>query len=163
MIEILSSAYFKYLVVLLLTTFFVIFIKSVSRNDRHNTFFKKEDFAFGLEMGITAILLLLGNSVTIAQQTISDPNSMSIVNEKLSIVGWIALMLTFGLWGVSTIVRRLGWQSDTELKIFWGIIFPDVFGLIVLISDFQYYRKLKSDSFVYQFHSSHRESSIGLI
>ena len=133
MIEVLSSTYFKYLVVPLLTTFFVIFIKSVSRNDRHNTFLKKEDFAFGLEMGVTAILLLLGNSVSMAQQTVLDPNTVSIVNEKLLLVGWIALVLIFGLWGVSTIVRRLGWQNETELKMFWGIIFPDIYGLIVLI------------------------------
>jgi len=134
MIEVLSSTYFKYLVVPLLATIFVIFIKSVSRNDRqHNTFLKKEDFAFGLEMGVTAILLLLGNSVTMAQQTISDPSIVSVVNEKLLFVGWIALALSFGLWGVSTIVRRLGWQGETELKIFWGIIFPDIFGLVVLI------------------------------
>jgi len=149
MIEVLSNTYFKYLVVPLVTTFFVIFVKIVSRNDRHNKkFLKKEDFAFGLEMGVTAILLLLGNSVTIAQQTISAPETVSIVNEKLLLVSWIAPVLILGLWGISTMVRRLGWQNDTEqngteqndtkkndpeLKMFWGIIFPDIFGLIILI------------------------------
>lgn len=132
MIEILSSTYFKYLVVPLLTTFLVIFIKSVSRNDRHK-FLKKEDFAFGLEMGITAILLLLGNSVTIAQQTITDPTTLTKANEKLLMVGWAAPVLIFGLWGISTIVRRLGWETDTELKVFWGIVFPNFFGLLILI------------------------------
>ena len=132
MIEILSSTYFKYLVVPLLTTFLVIFIKSVSRNDRYK-FLKKEDFAFGLEMGITAILLLLGNSVTVAQQTITDPTTLTKANEKLLAVGWVAPVLIFGLWGISTIVRRLGWENDTELKVFWGIVFPNFFGLIILI------------------------------
>ena len=110
MIEILSSTYFKYLIVPLLTTFLVIFIKSVSRNDRYK-FFKKEDFAFGLEMGVTAILLLMGNSVTIAQQSISNPLLAVPVNEKLLTIGWITPVLIFGLWGLSTIVRRLGWES----------------------------------------------------
>ena len=132
MIEILSSTYFKFLIVPLLTTFLVIFIKSVSRNDRH-TFLKKEDFAFGLEMGVTAILLLLGNSVSIAQQTMKNEDLMITANEKLLSIGWIAPILIFGLWGISTIVRRLGWETDTELKVFWGIIFPNIFGLVILI------------------------------
>jgi uncharacterized membrane protein YgcG len=110
----------------------VVFIKSVSRNDKH-TFFRKEDFAFGLEMGITAILLLLGNSVTIAQQTITEPTQSTTANEKLLTIGWITPMLIFGLWGISTIVRRFGWKSETELKMFWGIVMPNLFGLIILI------------------------------
>lgn len=132
MIKILSSTYFKFLIVPLLTTFLVIFIKSVSRNDKHK-FLKREDFAFGLEMGVTAILLLLGNSVTVAQQTLTNPDLAVKVSEKLLSSGWITPILIFGLWGISTIVRRIGWRSDTELKIFWGIIFPDLFGLVILI------------------------------
>lgn len=132
MIKILSSTYFKFLIVPLLTTFLVIFIKSVSRNDKHK-FLKREDFAFGLEMGVTAILLLLGNSVTVAQQTLTNPDLAVKVSEKLLSIGWITPILIFGLWGISTIVRRIGWRSDTELKIFWGIIFPDLFGLVILI------------------------------
>lgn len=132
MIKILSNTYFKYLVVPLLTTFLVIFIKSVSRNDRHK-FIKNEDFAFGLQMAVTAVLLMLGNSVTIAQGCIGDPKLTLEANNKLLLTGWIAPVLVFGLWGVSTIVRRLGWENETELNIFWGIIFPDIFGLILLI------------------------------
>ncbi len=62
MIELLSNTYFKYLVIPLVTTFLVIFVKSASRNDKQ-AFLEKEDFAFGLEMGVTALLLLLANCI----------------------------------------------------------------------------------------------------
>jgi hypothetical protein len=132
MLEILSSTYFKYLAVPLITTFLVIFIKIVSRNDRF-TLFKKEDFAFGLNMGVTAVLILLGNCVNVAQKGLTDNNITQLANETLLKSSWIILILVFGLWGMSTIVRRLGWKYDDELKIFWGIVVPDIFGLIVLI------------------------------
>jgi len=132
MIEILSNTYFKYLVIPLVTTFLVIFVKSASRNDKQ-AFLEKEDFAFGLEMGVTALLLLLANSVNIAQKVVSDENIKIIATEKLLSMAWVAPILIFGLWGMSTIVRKLGWENEKELKKFWGIILPDIFGLLILI------------------------------
>ena len=132
MIEILSNTYFKYLVIPLVTTFLVIFVKSASKNDKQS-FLEKEDFAFGLEMGITALLLLLANSVNIAQQVIIDESYTIVATEKLLSLAWIAPVLIFGLWGMSTIVRKLGWKNEKELKDFWGIILPNIFGLIILI------------------------------
>lgn len=132
MIELLTSTYFKYLIIPLVTTFLVIFVKSASRSDKQS-FLEKEDFSFGLEMGITALLLLLVNSVNIAQQVVLDNSLTVIATEKLLSLSWVTLFLIFGLWGMSTIVRKLGWENDKELKIFWGIVLPDVFGLLILI------------------------------
>ena len=132
MINLLSSNYFKFLIVPLVTTFLVIFIKSVSRKDGQRLF-KNEDFAFGLEMAVTAILLLLANSSTIAQRSVVDENLAAMVNEKLLTIGWVTPLLIFGLWGVSTIIRTMGWKTDTELELKWGILFPNAFGLLVLI------------------------------
>ena len=132
MIEILSNTYFKYLVIPLVTTFLVIFVKSASRNDKQ-AFLEKEDFAFGLEMGVTALLLLLANSVNIAQKVVSDESIKIIATERLLSMAWVAPILIFGLWGMSTIVRKLGWENEKELKKFWGIILPDIFGLLILI------------------------------
>ena len=132
MIEILSNTYFKYLVIPLVTTFLVIFVKSASRNDKQ-AFLEKEDFAFGLEMGVTALLLLLANSVNIAQKVVSDENIKILATERLLSMAWVAPILIFGLWGMSTIVRKLGWENEKELKKFWGIILPDIFGLLILI------------------------------
>ncbi len=132
MIELLSNTYFKYLVIPLVTTFLVIFVKSASRNDKQ-AFLEKEDFAFGLEMGVTALLLLLANSVNIAQKVVTDDSIKIIATEKLLSMAWVAPILIFGLWGMSTIVRKLGWENEKELKIFFGIILPDIFGLLILI------------------------------
>lgn len=132
MIKLLSSTYFKYLIIPLVTTFLVIFVKGASRNDKQS-FLEKGDFSFGLEMGITALLLLLMNSVNIAQQIALNPSITAVATEKLLSLSWVTLFLMFGLWGMSTIVRKLGWENNKELKIFWGIILPDVFGLSILI------------------------------
>jgi len=132
MIEILSNTYFKYLVIPLVTTFLVIFVKSASRNDKQ-AFLEKEDFAFGLEMGVTALLLLLANSVNIAQKVVSDESIKILATEKLLSMAWVAPILIFGLWGMSTIVRKLGWENEKELKMFWGVVLPDIFGLLILI------------------------------
>ena len=32
-----------------------------------------------------------------------------------------------------TLVRKLGWEGDDKLKIFWGIIVPGLFGLLTLL------------------------------
>ncbi len=132
MIELLTSTYFKYLIIPLVTTFLVIFVKSASRSDKQS-FLEKEDFSFGLEMGITAVLLLFMNSVNIAQQVVLGNSLTVIATEKILTLFLVTIFLVFGLWGMSTIVRKLGWENDKELKIFWGIVLPDVFGLLILI------------------------------
>ncbi len=132
MIELLSNTYFKYLVIPLVTTFLVIFVKSASRNDKQ-AFLEREDFAFGLEMGVTALLLLLANSVNIAQKVVSDDSIKIMATERLLSMAWVAPVLIFGLWGMSTIIRKLGWENEKELKKFWGVILPDIFGLLILI------------------------------
>lgn len=132
MIKLLTSTYFKYLIIPLVTTFLVIFVKSASRRDKQ-PFLEKEDFSFGLEMGITAVLLLFMNSVNIAQQVVLDNSLTVVATEKILTLFLVTIFLMFGLWGMSTIVRKLGWENDKELKIFWGIVLPDVFGLLILI------------------------------
>jgi len=34
---------------------------------------------------------------------------------------------------MSTIIRKIGWQNESELNNFWGIIFPDFLGIMILI------------------------------
>ena len=132
MIRLLTTTYFKYLIIPLVATFLVIFVKSASRSDKQS-FLEKEDFSFGLEMGITAVLLLFMNSVNIAQQVVLGNSLTVIATEKILTLFLVTIFLVFGLWGMSTIVRKLGWENDKELKIFWGIVLPDVFGLLILI------------------------------
>jgi hypothetical protein len=53
--------------------------------------------------------------------------------EKTAMIPWILFIYMIGIWGVSTTVRKLGWEGDGKLKVFWGIVVPDAFGLICLI------------------------------
>ncbi|ENG6063500.1 MULTISPECIES: hypothetical protein [Vibrio] len=129
--NLLGSPYFLQFGVPLVTVGLSIFIKYVTRNDRHSGF-KKEDVAVGLDLAVTALLIFITGS---SQLTASLPptNPPVDVVEKLASVPWILMAFIIGIWSVSTIVRKRGWESDDKLKIFWGIVVPDVFGLAVLL------------------------------
>lgn len=107
-----------------------IFLKFVSRRDGHKPI-KKEDFAVGMDLAITAALLFITASSTVAQSLSSNPTDAKLI-EKSQSVPWIIAAFLLGIWCISTLVRKLGWESDDKLKIFWGIIFPGIFGLSVL-------------------------------
>jgi hypothetical protein len=123
-VSLLGSPYFLQFGVPLITVGLSIFIKYVTRNDKHSGF-KKEDAAVGLDLAVTAVLIFITSSTQLA----SNPSN----SEKLGSVPWILMAFTIGIWGVSTLVRKLGWEKDDKLKIFWGIIVPDAFGLMILL------------------------------
>ena len=129
--NLLGSPYFLQFGVPLVTVGLSIFIKYVTRNDQHSGF-KKEDVAVGLDLAVTALLIFITGS---SQLTVSLPptNPPPDVVEKLASVPWILMAFIIGIWSVSTVVRKLGWESDDKLKIFWGIVVPDIFGLVVLL------------------------------
>lgn len=115
----------------LLTVALSIFVKYVSRNDLH-TGFRKEDLAVGLDMAVTALLIFITGSAQIASKLpIIDPPKETV--DQLASVPWILMAFLIGMWGVSTVVRKLGWEKDDKLKIFWGIVVPGLFGLLTLL------------------------------
>jgi hypothetical protein len=132
--SILAHPWFLHFAVPLLTVLLGIYLKFVTRND-HHTPFKKEDLAFGLDVAITALILFITGSVNIAisAQSANDPAIRLQLEGKLMAVPWLILGFILGIWGVSTLVRKTGWKDDSELKLFWGIIAPDCFGVAVLI------------------------------
>jgi hypothetical protein len=133
MIAILSNSYFQLFVIPLLTTLLTVFVKIVSRNDRYYTLVK-EDFSIGLELAVTSILLLATDSLKYISKFTDLLNKNSIThNDKLLVVPWILLMLFIGAWGMSTLVRKFGWKSASEMTWGWGIIIPNLFGLLSLI------------------------------
>lgn len=115
----------------LLTVVLSVFVKYVSRNDLH-TGFRKEDLAVGLDMAVTALLIFITGSAQIA-------NNLPILNPpkdivtQLASVPWILMAFLIGMWGISTIVRKLGWEGDDKLKILWGIVVPGLFGFFTLL------------------------------
>jgi len=130
-VNLLGTPYFLQFGVPLITVGLSIFIKYVTRNDRHSGF-KKEDTAVGLDLAVTALLIFITGSAKLAGD-LPPSNPPADIVEKLAAVPWILMAFIVGIWGVSTLVRKLGWESDDKLKVFWGIIVPDAFGLSVLL------------------------------
>ena len=128
-----ASSLFLNFLVPLITVFLSVFLKIVTRNDKFQAF-RKEDFAVGLDIAATALILFITESANLAHQLVSQsaPTIISI-SEKLASVPWILSAFILGIWGVSTLVRWMGWQGKEKLKVFWGIVAPDLFGLLSLI------------------------------
>ncbi len=126
-----AHPYFLQLCVPLIAVAVSIFLRYVTRNDVHKDF-KKEDLAVGLDLSVTALLIFIAASSKLAQDLVKSPNEASLLT-KAGGVPWILAAFILGIWGVSTLVRKLGWVDDDKLHVFWGIIVPDIFGLSVLL------------------------------
>lgn len=140
---IITSDWFQIIGVTVISTSLGIFVKYVSRNDTHNKSFKKEDLAIGLEMMITALILLITNFVNefnkLGNPSIEETIKKSVRENEL-LVPWIILIFIIGLWGTSTVIRKIGWENEDELKIWWGIVFPNIIGIASLIYVFTWIR-----------------------
>jgi hypothetical protein len=108
-----------------------LFLKFVTRKDDHRAFLK-EDLAVGLNLAVTALLIFLTNGAQIAKQILKTPNDSKLI-EKTAMIPWILFVYLLGIWAISTTIRKLGWESDGKLKVFWGIVVPDAYGLVCLI------------------------------
>ena len=131
MIKVLGSPYFLHFIVPLITVIVSIFIKYVTRNDAHKAF-KKEDLAVGLDVAATALVIyitdVVGAAVILTKSAVTSiPSDHKIIDAP-----WVIPFILLGVWGVSTVVRKNGWVADGELSKFWGIVFPNIFGLLVL-------------------------------
>jgi len=131
--SIFQSIYFLYFVIPLVAVVLSVFLKMVSRNDRY-VFFKKEDLAIGLELSLASLIIYLTYCTTIASNIAknSNPQVSDTMKGKLMEAPWIILAMVVGMWGVSTIIRKVGWKSENEMSWFWGVILPFVYGVICL-------------------------------
>jgi len=79
---------------------------------------------------MTAIILFIVNSVTIAQKVVSNssPPELGTLQGQLMVTPWILFFLIVMLWGVSTLVRKFGWNSKDSQTWFVGIILPFIYG-----------------------------------
>jgi hypothetical protein len=129
-----------------------ILLRCAMRNDRY-AFFKKEDIAVGPQITLTAALMFVLQSsdraralIKLNQTTAEAMSAQPLDNAKIASLQarsqamsqqlltatWMILALIVGLWAVSTIVRRWGWQSEAELKPVVGITIPLLFGIVSL-------------------------------
>lgn len=129
--KIIIDPFFIQFIVPLITVSLSVFLKFVTRNDQHISF-QKEDFAFGIDLSITALLIFVVSSSTLVQKSTASGATQALA-DKVNAIPWILLSIFAGIWAVSTIVRKLGWEGDGKLHIIWGISVPNVFGIIVLL------------------------------
>jgi hypothetical protein len=148
----LASAAFRYFVFPLLSVLLGIYLRYVSKNDQYSGF-RKEDMAVGFDLIRAALLMyvvLLSDQARslvsandalarLGHQTPQDPmailksqETIQIESHGLIMGGWLLFILFMGLWGTSTVVRKKGWTSESELHTLFGITIPLVVGTLYL-------------------------------
>lgn len=153
MVDFLTSTVFRYLIFPIGSAILGVAIKYVTRNDRYKSF-QKEDLAVGLELMLTACLTFIAlttdravslastnrNLAQLLQQTPLDIAAVSklqtqalTLTNTLATSGYLIAFMLLGLWGISTLVRKRGWKSDTEMHPVQGIAVPLAFGVLSLI------------------------------
>lgn len=159
--QFLSSGFFRFFLFPVLSTVLGVAIKYVSRNDQYAKF-RKEDLAVGLELIMTACLTFVvltsdkafelvqvNEQLATVLETVATDSLATRENQAAAIElqaeaiemsdeqsgsGWLLLGLFVGMWSVSTLVRKAGWESETEMKPFIGIGLPLAFGLAALVT-----------------------------
>ena len=133
--EWLASKQFKEIVIPLISTIVTILIKVVSRKD-HSLSFKLEDFNVGFDLLVASGILLTtyGSKMAYDLQTNNVINTSFCYN-KLQQIPYIICIFLIILFSLSTFVRAWGWRvnRNNELRIFTGIVIPDVIGVISLL------------------------------
>jgi hypothetical protein len=156
--DLITNFYVKNIGIPLITIIVTILIKLISKNDKLNpSLVRKQDFAIGLDLGVTSLVILITNMVDLISQYYNNPlikNSASLPPEQLAgqtiqefykvflesqrlqnklLESWlISLALIIGILLLALFVRTLGWEKGEQLN--WkGIIFPNIWGVIALV------------------------------
>jgi hypothetical protein len=127
-VDFLGSPYFRYGVFPLVGAASGVLLKAATRNDQY-ALFKKEDMAIGPQLMLTAALTYVvvttdrartlvevnGKLATeLKRQTLDAValNNLQQTSQSLSgqitTAAWVLLILFFGLWGVTVVIKRWG-------------------------------------------------------
>ena len=161
MIKLITNDFFINFVIPVITTGLAVFFNIVSRNDHYNSF-KKEDLSIGIEVSITAILLLVtdtvsklkrisdaipqsevinglksGNAASLDTVQVVVPNLIgnhnSAMSEYILLTPYLIFIIFLGIICISFLIRKLGWETESDMNLAWGIIVPNIFGLATLL------------------------------
>lgn len=132
MVRFMAATYFLHFTVPLISVIISIFVKYVTKNDNYARF-RKEDLAIGLELASIALIILVTDCAAAAAIIVQQSAPNISLNHKILTGPWIILLFAFGIWGISTIVRKKGWEDQDNLRLFWGILLPDLYGLLTLL------------------------------
>lgn len=149
----LAGSLFRIFFVPIISVALGIYIKYVTRNDQFAKF-SKEDIAVGFDLMRAAFLgylILLsdkargligasmalndaikGGGATLPQVPILQTTVNNHSHDLLRGVFGIGLLM-LGMWVTSTIVRKKGWRTETELDLWYGITVPLTGGVAYLI------------------------------
>ena len=153
MIEFLTNPIFKFGILPIGSAILGVGVKYISRNDQYAKF-RKEDIAVGLDLALTACLMFVVLTTDRAVKLLRINEALSDVLSKqpfdttmaakvqteaqmlsgqIASSGWLIAMMFLGLGAISTIVRKWGWHSDTEMNPVIGIAIPLTFGMLAII------------------------------
>jgi hypothetical protein len=152
--QFLASPFFRYAVFPTGSAALGVAVKCVTRNDRYTTF-RKEDIAVGLDLILTACLMFVALTTDRALSLVEVNRELanaikaqpvdtiraaalelqvSLLSGRIAVAGWTIALMFLGLWSTSTIVRKWGWQSETEMRPWAGIAIPLFFGILALVA-----------------------------
>lgn len=153
MVEFLTNPIFKFGFLPIGSAILGVAIKFTSRNDQYAKF-RKEDIAVGLDLALTACLMfivittdrsveLLKVNKEVAKLLNIPPidtaaagklqTQAQLLSIQIASSGWQIFLLFLGLVSISTIVRKWGWKSETEMYPIIGIAIPLAFGILAII------------------------------
>ena len=117
MADILAHALFLNIGVPLLTVMFGIFLRATTRNDRHESFVR-EDFAFGFEVSLTAIMLFIVGAANKARALSVAPAGpqKAELEESLIEAPWLLLGFVILVIIISTTILTISSSKNNNIS-----------------------------------------------
>lgn len=140
--DIVTSEEFLTIGVALLAPAIGIFLRYVTRNDRHRSV-TRNDWAVGLDIMVAATIILITNAInnfSKLNQPDTDPGPRVALNDDFAVGLWSVLAMVLIAWGTSTIIRKVGWDNEQAMNLIWGILLPNVAGVIMLLYVFKNFK-----------------------
>lgn len=135
MLEMFRSGAFTAAAAILASTALGVFVRTASRNDSHKSFILS-DFSVALEILIAMIGVLTAQSI----EYFSNQVQINVYELSVCLNGLVVLMIV--LWGISTAIRKMGWKNESDLKLLWGVILPNVLSFVILCFTFNLFNFL---------------------
>jgi hypothetical protein len=126
-VQVIGTPIFYHIGIPLITSFLVVFVKLISKNDEGLKRIKREDFSIGIDLAVTGIILYIIESANQARSMLEKSSDYIEFNN------WALLLLVVSLWIVSTMIRFWGWKNISEMTLIFGVIIPNLYGILTLI------------------------------
>jgi hypothetical protein len=119
------------IIITIFSVVFTIFVKVISRKD-NNLQIKMEDLAIGMSLMINSFTVFISSLSFLMPKILSNGNNIEYKQGVLYQVIFIPIVIIIAIFVISTTIRKLGWK-DSELNFKYGVIFPNIVGILVFI------------------------------